>query len=116
VRALNFYSSNYHSQLICRRKNCTVRMGDKSQKYTEGDLIWITVGRRYHPRKKIYAAVIDKVVVKPLEMLSIEELQGENPELCNLEGMVLFLQSIYDRTIQGAELITVIYFSEILEE
>jgi hypothetical protein len=91
-------------------------MGDKSQKYAEGDIVWITVGRRFHPRKKIYAAVIDKMVVKPLETLSIEELQGENPELCNLGEMVLFLQSIYDRTIQGVDSITVIYFSEILEE
>ena len=41
MRALNFYSSTYHNQLICRRKTCTIRMGDKTDKYAEGDIVWV---------------------------------------------------------------------------
>ena len=53
MKALNFYSSNYHVQLVCRRKSCTIRFGDKRSKYQEGDIVWVTVGKRFHQRKKI---------------------------------------------------------------
>ena len=94
MKALNFYSSNYHVQLVCRRKSCTIRFGDKRSKYQEGDIVWVTVGKRFHQRKKIYAAVIDRVLVKPIGQLTREDLQGENPDIASFKAGV---QSVYDK-------------------
>jgi hypothetical protein len=115
MRALNFYSSNYHSQLVCRRKTCTIRLGDKTQKYAEGDIVWVTVGKRFAQKKKIYTAVIDRVLVKPICQLTAEDLHGENPDLNNVDDLVVFLQSIYDKPLTPNDIVTVVYFSEIIE-
>lgn len=115
MRALNFYSSNYHSQLVCRRKTCTIRLGDKTNKYAEGDIVWVTVGKRFQPKKKIYTACIDRVLVKPICQLTAEDLQGENPDLTNVDDLVVFLQSIYDKPLTPTDTVTVVYFSEIIE-
>ena len=115
MRALNFYSSNYHTQLVCRRKTCTIRLGDKSGKYAEGDIVWVTVGKRFAQKKKIYTAAIDRVMVKPISQLTMDDLQGENPDLINAGDLLIFLQSIYDKTLIPSDIVTVIYFSEIIE-
>jgi hypothetical protein len=115
MRALNFYSSNYHSQLVCRRKNCTIRLGDKTDKYSDGDIIWVTVGKRFAQKKKIFTAVIDKVLVKPIFQLTSDDLQGENADLTNVEDLLVFLQSIYDKPVTPIDTVSVIYFSEIIE-
>ncbi|HWR38286.1 MAG TPA: ASCH domain-containing protein [Patescibacteria group bacterium] len=115
MRALNFYSSNYHNHLVGRRKTCTIRLGDKTQKYAEGDLLWITVGKRYTPKKRIYTAMIDRVLVKPISQLTLGDLQAENPDFTAIDNIVEFLHSIYDKTITPEDTVTVIYFSEVAE-
>lgn len=115
MRALNFYSSNYHSQLVCRRKTCTIRLGDKTHKYTEGDIVWVTVGKRFAQKKKIFTAMIDRVLVKPISQLTSDDLQGENPDIANVEDFLVFIQSIYDKVITPGDIVTVVYFSEIIE-
>lgn len=115
MRALNFYSSNYHSQLVCRRKTCTIRLGDKTHKYAEGDIVWVTVGKRFAQKKKIYTAAIDRVLVKPICQLTAEDLQGENPDLANVDDLLVFLRSIYDKALTLTDTVTVVYFSEIIE-
>ncbi|MDU2065651.1 MAG: ASCH domain-containing protein [Sporomusaceae bacterium] len=115
MRALNFYSSHYHSQLVSRRKICTIRLGDKSSKYQEGDLVWITVGKRFAPRKKLYPAVIDKVDTKPLNLLSLEELQGESQNITSADELITFLHSIYEKTLSPDDMVSVVYFSEVVE-
>ena len=115
MRVLNFYSSNYHSQLVCRRKTCTIRLGDKTNKYSEGDIVWVTVGKRFAQKKKIYTAAIDRVLVKPISQLTLDDLQGENPDLTSVDDLLVFLQSIYDKTLTCSDIVTVVYFSEIIE-
>lgn len=115
MRALNFYSSNYHSQLVCRRKICTIRLGDKTNKYSEGDIVWVTVGKRFSQKKKIFTAVIDRVLVKPISQLTMDDLHGENPDLTSVDDLLVFLQSIYDKTLTSSDVVTVVYFSEIIE-
>ncbi len=115
MRALNFYSSNYHSQLVCRRKTCTIRLGDKTHKYAEGDIVWVTVGKRFSQKKKIYTAAIDRVLVKPICQLTAEDLAGENPDLANVDDLLVFLRSIYDKPLTLNDTVTVVYFSEIIE-
>ncbi|MPM75417.1 hypothetical protein SDC9_122410 [bioreactor metagenome] len=115
MQALNFYSSKYHMQLVDRRKTCTIRRGDKRNKYQEGNIIWVTVGKRFAQKKKIYTAMIDRVLVKPISELTKEDLQGENPEITSIDDLVEFLESIYDRTLALSDIVTVVYFSEIVE-
>jgi hypothetical protein len=115
MRALNFYSSNYHNQLLSRQKTCTIRLGDKSYKYAEGDIVWVTVGKRFSQKKKLYTAIIDRVLIKPVAQLTTEDLRGENTDFADNNDLVIFMQSIYDKSITPTDTVTVIYFSEIIE-
>lgn len=115
MKALNFYSSNYHSQLVCRRKICTIRLGDKTSKYEEGDIVWVTVGKRFSQKKRIFTAAIDRVLVKPIAQLTMDDLQGENPDLTSVDDLIAFLQSVYNKALTSSDIVTVVYFSEIIE-
>lgn len=115
MRALNFYSSHYHSQLVSRRKSCTIRIGDKSAKYHEGDIVWITVGKRFSQRKKLYSAIIDRVDIKRINELTAEDLQGESQNITSIDEMITFLQSVYDQTLLPSDVISVVSFSEVIE-
>lgn len=114
MKALNFYSSVYHASLIAREKRCTVRLGDKSAKYREGDLVWVTYGNRFAPRKRVFAAVLDKVEVKALNELSGADIRAENPDLTGVDDVARFLTTVYDRPVSPEETVTVIYFSEVV--
>lgn len=115
MRALNFYSAQHHEQLISRRKKCTIRLGDKTAKYSEGGIVWITVGKRYEPKKKVFTAVIDRVLVKPISQLTNEDIQGENPDVANVSDVLAFLEAMYDKTMTPTDKVTVVYFSEVVE-
>lgn len=115
MRALNFYSANYHKQLLSRSKTCTIRLGDKTHKYAESDILWVTVGKRFSQKKRIFTAMLDRVLVKPISQLTMDDLQGENPDLTNVDDLVLFLQSIYKKPIAMTDIVTVVYFSEVIE-
>jgi hypothetical protein len=116
VRALNFYSSVYHHNLVLRKKRCTIRLGDKSHKYSEGDIVWVTYGGRFEPRKKILTAVVDRIVVKPLAELTPDDIRGENPDMRGAPDVASFLAEIYDREVKMDEIVSVIFFSEVVEE
>jgi hypothetical protein len=115
MKALNFYSSVYHGFLVSRDKTCTIRVGDKRSKYQDGDVVLVTYGDRFKPRKKVFAAVIDQVMVKPLSELTLEDLQGENPEMKTPEDAVEFLAQIYKVMVTLESTVTVVHFSEIIE-
>jgi hypothetical protein len=115
VKALNFYSSVYHGFLVSRDKTCTIRLGDKRDKYRDGDVVLVTYGDRFKPRKKVYTAVIDQVAVKKIRDLTPEDLQGENPEMRSPQDAVDFLGNIYKSPITLDSTVTVIHFSEIVE-
>lgn len=115
MKALNFYSSAYHGILVCRDKSCTIRLGDKTGKYAEGDLVWVTFGDRFKKRKKVFTAVIDRVTVKKISQLSREDLQGENPDMKTPQDAVDFLTGIYERPLTLDDTVTVIYFSEVTD-
>ncbi|MDA8213241.1 MAG: RNA-binding protein [Clostridia bacterium] len=115
MRALNFYSSNYHGHLLCRKKTCTIRLGDKTAKYSEGDIVWVTAGNRYSPRKKVFTGVLDRVQLKTIKELTPEDLRGESPDIRSHRDVVDYLSEIYGRTVSEDDTVTVIYFSEIIE-
>jgi hypothetical protein len=115
MQALNFYSAVFVDQLRRGRKTATIRLGDKSQKYQRGQVVWVTVGFRHSPREKIFSAVIDDVDVKRVQDLSPRDIEHDNPEFRRLDETINFLEQIYGREISTEESVTVIRFSQIVE-
>jgi hypothetical protein len=113
--AINFYTSLYEDMLVRGRKTATIRLGDKSDKYKAGELCWITVGQRFGRRRKLFTAIIDAVVVKPLAELTPRELDRENPEMRTHEELAKFLSMIYDRPVVSEHVVTVVHFSPVSE-
>ena len=114
--ALNFYSPIVADQLRSRRKTATIRLGDKSSKYKKGMIVRVLAGTRFGPRELIFDAVIDRVEVKRLGDLSPREITHDNPELRRTEEMLEFLSQLYNRPVSGEDTVTVIQFSEILQD
>jgi hypothetical protein len=112
---LNFYSPVFVDQLKRGRKTATIRLGDKSNKYSRGHLVWITVGYSHSPREKIFSAVIDDVEVKKIKDLSPRDIEHDNPEFRRLDETVNFLEQIYGRKIEQDDTVTVIRFSQVVE-
>ncbi|MGE5591872.1 MAG: RNA-binding protein [Bacillota bacterium] len=115
MKALNFYSTVYHGFLVCRDKTCTIRLGDKTGKYSEGDVALVTYGERFRKRKKVFTAVIDRVTVKTIGELTDRELQGESPDMHTPQDALDFLSRIYDRQLHLDDTVTVVHFSEITD-
>lgn len=115
--ALNFYSALFAEQLRDGRKTATIRLGDKTDKYQSGQIVWLTVGRRFGTRKKVGAAIIDAVDVKSLRDVTPREIQRDNPELRRHEELIEFLTNIYgrEREISPEDTVTVIQFSRVDE-
>ena len=76
---------------------------------------WLTVGRRFGTRRKVAAAIIDRVEVKRLAEVTPREIERDNPELRRHEELLDFLAKIYGRKISLDDLVTVIHFSRIEE-
>jgi hypothetical protein len=115
VRVLNFYSQVFADQLRRGRKTATIRLGDKSSKYRKNEAVMITVGYQHSPREKIFDAVIDQVEVKRVKDLSPRDIEHDNPEFRRIEEMVHFLEQIYGRKVELNDEVTVVRFSQIIE-
>jgi hypothetical protein len=115
VRVLNFYSQVFADQLRRGRKSATIRLGDKSSKYRKNDAVLVTVGYQHSPREKIFEAVIDQVEVKRVRDLSPRDIEHDNPEFRRIEEMVHFLEQIYGRKVAMDDQVTVVRFSQIIE-
>ena len=113
--AINFYSEAYADMLKKGRKTATIRLGDRSDKYRSGQIVWITVGRKYGPRQKLFNAIIDSVTVKPASELTPREIEKESPELRRAEDVLNLLSRVYDRGVNPDDLVTVVHFSRVLE-
>ncbi len=113
--ALNFYSDLYEEVLRTGRKTATIRLGDKGEKYSSGQVVWVTLGPRFGRRQKLYSAIIDRVEVKQISELSPRDIERESPELRSHDEVITLLSRIYGEFITPAHLVTVIYFSRIDE-
>src|SRR6185503_14027911 len=114
--AINFYTSLYEDMLSRGRKTATIRLGDKSDKYLPGELVWITVGQRFGRRRKLFTAIIDAVTVKPISELTPREIDRENPEMRSHEELAKFLSMIYDRPVVAEHVVTIVHFSPVSEQ
>jgi hypothetical protein len=113
--ALNFYTDLYEEVLRTGRKTATIRLGDKTDKYKPGQLVWITVGQRFGRRQKLFTAILDSVDVKLLSELSPRDISKENPEFRSQEEVLHLLRRIYGPEIGLEDTITVVYFSPVSE-
>ena len=113
--ALNFYPELYADALMRGRKSATIRIGDKSDKYRSGQLVWITVGRKYQVRQKLFTAIVDDVTVKPVGELTNMEVEKENLEFRSAEDVMTLLSRIYDRVVTPLDTVTIISFSPVRE-
>ena len=115
MQVLNFYSPVFADQMKRGRKTATIRLGDKRHKYRKNQLVLVTVGYQHSPREKLFHAVIDSVEVKRVKDLSPREIEHDNPEFRRTEDLVHFMQQIYDREIAEGDTVTVVRFSQIIE-
>ncbi|MDX1935115.1 MAG: ASCH domain-containing protein [Capsulimonadales bacterium] len=113
--ALNFYNELYGDAIRKGRKTATIRLGDKSDKYQTGQIVWVTMGQRFGRHTKIFTAILDAVEVKPLGELSPRDIQRENPEFRNHDDILQVLSRIYDRVVTLEDTVTIIYFSPVDE-
>lgn len=114
--ALNFYSALFADSLRQGVKTVTIRLGNKLDKYRDGRLVWITVGRRFGTRRKIFSAIIDRVEVKRLAEVTPREIERDNPQLRRHEDLIDFLSKIYGRPVTLDDEVSVIYFSRVEEK
>jgi hypothetical protein len=115
VQVLNFYSAVFADQLRRGRKTATIRLGDKSHKYRKNQVVLVTLGYQHSPREKIFQAVVDQVEVKRVKDLSPRDIEHDNPEFRRHEEMVHFLEQIYGRSVSMDDTVTVVRFSQIIE-
>ena len=116
MQVLNFYSTLFADQLKRGRKTATIRLGDKSYKYRRNQLVLITIGYQHSPRERIFEAVIDSVEVKAIKELSPRDIEHDNPEFRRHEEMIHFLEQIYGRPVTMDDTVTVVRFSQIIDQ
>lgn len=114
--ALNFQSELHEKLLIERKKNYTVRLGDVSNIFVENSVVWVTVGKMYAPKRKLYSAFLDRVKVKQISELTKDDLGHQNPEIKSVEELIAMFEQLYKKTITEEDIVTVISFSEIVGE
>ena len=95
MMALNFQAAKHKKMLMERTKNCTVRIGDVSKLYPEGSIVWMTAGKKGEPKHKLYAAYLDKVMVKTMGTLTLHDLDHQNPEINSKEELVKDFENIF---------------------
>jgi hypothetical protein len=115
VRVLNFYSTIFADQLKRGRKTATIRLGDKSHKYQKNQAVLVTIGYQHSPREKVFMAVIDTVEVKKVKELSPRDIEHDNPEFRRTDEMIHFLEQIYGKPVSMDDIVTVVRFSQIIE-
>ncbi len=115
MQALNFYSQIFADQMKRGRKTATIRLGDKRHKYRKNQVVLVTVGYQYSPREKVFQAVIDAVDVKRMKDLSPREIEHDNPEFRRVDELKHFLEQIYGREVSVEDTVTVVRFSQIVE-
>ena len=115
MQVLNFYSTIFADQLKRGRKTATIRLGDKRHKYRKNQVVLVTVGYQYSPRERLFQAVVDNVEVKRIKDLSPRDIEHDNPEFRRHEEMRHFLEQIYGREVGDDDEVTVVRFSQVVE-
>ncbi len=115
MKSINFLPENYDATIDNFRKQGTIRLGDNTQKYYEDEIVWITVGNPLSGKRRVFTALIDRVLVKKLSTLSQQDLQNENAAITNIQTMQQLLSTTYKTPVNLDDVVTVIRFSEVME-
>ena len=115
MQVLNFYSTVFADQMKRGRKTATIRLGDKRHKYRKNQAVMVTIGYQHSPREKIFDAVIDQVEVKRVKDLTPRDIEHDNPEFRRHDEMIHFLEQIYGRSVTLEDTVTVVRFSQIVD-
>ncbi|MEI6431297.1 MAG: ASCH domain-containing protein, partial [bacterium] len=105
----------YGEMLRKGRKTATIRLGDKSDKYRNGHIVWVTLGQRFGKRTKLFTAILDEVEVKTIAELSPRDIQRENPEFRDHDDVLQLLSRVYSNPVSLEDTVTIIYFSPVDE-
>src|SRR5215217_3623864 len=97
MQVLNFYSTVFADQMKRGRKTATIRLGDKRHKYRKNQLVIVTVE------------------VKRIKDLSPRDIEHDNPEFRRTDELVHFLEQIYGRDVSLEDTVTVVRFSQVVE-
>jgi hypothetical protein len=111
--ALNFISPHNEQLLVERKKSATIRPGDIQDTYPQNSIVWITVGSKYGPKKKLYQAIIDKVFAKSFAELTEAELAHQDPTIKTVDELIALFEKIYEKKFYIEDTVTVLHFSEI---
>lgn len=114
--ALNFQWPQNEELLMQRKKDCTVRLGDIRDIYPENSIVWITFGPKYGPKRKLFTAMIDTVYTKEFQSLTMNDLRHQSPDITTVEELREYFERKYKQHILPDDMVTVIYFSEIVDE
>jgi len=116
MKVLDFNICEFYNNILQRGKKCTIRLGDHSLAYAMNEVVWVTRGDRFTSRERIYPAIIDKICVKPITSLTLSDRTGDHPAFEKKAILHSFLEEAYNETIFDTDVVTVIYFSEIILE
>lgn len=114
--ALNFISHHNEELLVTRKKTATIRLGDIRDMYPENSVVWITFGSKYGPKKKLFPAFVDKALAKRMCDLTTAELNHQDPEITTVEQLIQSFEAVYEKKIYAEDIVTVVHFSEIVEQ
>ena len=115
MMSLNFQAEKHAKMLAARTKRCTVRLADVSKQFPENSIVWITTGKKFEPKQRLYTAFLDKVRVKTMADLTSADLGQQNPEINSREELITDFEHIYKKRITMEDTVTVIYFTEVHE-
>ena len=116
MQVLNFYSTIFADELKRGRKTATIRLGDKSGKYRKNQAVLVTIGYQYSPRETDLRSG-DRPGRGDASSPSSRprDIKHDNPEFRRHEELINFLEQIYGRAVSPEDTVTVVRFSQILD-
>jgi len=109
MEILNFHHS-YEKEIINKTKNTTIRLGEKTDKYKDGQQVMITVIKHDFRQDKIGEAIIEKCYTKQIKDLLQEDVEGESDDVNSKEKLKLALNKLHGLPIGNNTVVTVIKF------
>jgi len=110
---LNFISPQNETLLLKRQKTVTIRPGDIRGTYKENSVVWITFGRKYEPKRKLYLAMIDRTLCKKFSEITKDDLAHQDPEMKTVEELIALFEHLYEKKLTMDDTVTIIHFSEL---
>lgn len=109
MEILNFHQS-YEKEIINKTKYTTIRLGEKTDRYQDGQQVMVAVVKHDFRQDKIGEAIIEKCYCKQIKDLTAEDLDGESEDVNSKEKLKLALNKLHGVPVGNNSLVTVIKF------